>query len=43
MSKLFQKNGSPENFIDRCFKLFLNRINILKKKRLVLFKRSLCD
>ena len=25
------KNGYPENFIDRCFKLFLNRIHILKK------------
>ena len=29
---IFQKNGYPENFIDRCFKLFLNRIHILKEK-----------
>ena len=29
---IFQKNGYPEKFIDRCFKLFLNRIHILKKK-----------
>ena len=29
---MFQKNGFPENFIDRCFKLFLNRICILKEK-----------
>ena len=28
----FQKNGYPENFIDRCFKLFLNRIHYLKEK-----------
>ena len=26
------KNGYPGNFIDRCFKLFLNRIHILKEK-----------
>ena len=30
--EIFQKNGYPENFIDRCFKLFLNRIHILKGK-----------
>ena len=27
-----QINGYPENFTDRCFKLFLNRIHILKEK-----------
>ena len=27
---IFQKNGYPENFIDICFKLFLNLIHILK-------------
>ena len=27
-----QKNGYLENFNDRCFKLFLNRIHILKEK-----------
>ena len=32
MSMLFQKNSYPENFTDRCFKLFLNRIHILKEK-----------
>ena len=32
LRKIFQKNGCPENFIDRCFKLFLNRIHILKGK-----------
>ena len=40
ISMLFQKNGYPENFIDRCFELFLNRIHILKKKRSL---RNLCD
>ena len=29
---LSQKNGYPEDFIGRCFKLFLNRIHILKEK-----------
>ena len=29
---IFKKNGHPENFIDRCFKLFLDRIYILKEK-----------
>ena len=31
LREIFQKNGYPENFIDRCFKLFLNRIHIVKK------------
>ena len=30
LREIFQRNGYPENFIDRCFKLFLNRIHILK-------------
>ena len=32
LREIFQKNGYPENFIDRYFKLFLNRIPILKEK-----------
>ena len=32
LREIFQKNGYPENFIDRCFKLFLNRIHIFKEK-----------
>ena len=32
LREIFQKNGYPENFIDRCFKLFLNRIHILKER-----------
>ena len=35
LREIFQKNGYPENFIDRCFKLFLNRIHISKKRFLV--------
>ena len=31
LTEIFQKNGYPDNFIDRCFKLFLNRIHILKE------------
>ena len=41
VEKIIQKNGYPENFIDDDFKLFLNRIHILKKRFLQL-KRSLC-
>ena len=40
---IFQKNGYPENFIDKCFKKFLNNIHLIKeniptveKKRLLL-------
>ena len=29
LREIFQKSGYPENFIDRCFKLFLNRMHIL--------------
>ena len=32
LREIFQKNGYPENFIDRCFKSFLNKIHILKEK-----------
>ena len=32
LTGILQKNGYPENFIDRCFKLFFNRIHILKEK-----------
>ena len=32
LRQIFQKNGYPENFIDRCFKLFINRTHILKQK-----------
>ena len=32
LRKIFQKNGYPENLIDRCFKLFLNRTHILYEK-----------
>ena len=40
---IFRKNGYPENFIDKCFKKFLNNVNLVKenvptveKKRLLL-------
>ena len=32
LREIFQESDYPENFIDRCFKLFLNRIHILKEK-----------
>ena len=28
---IFQKNGYPENFIDKCFKKFLNNIHLVKE------------
>ena len=28
---MFQKNGYPENFIDKCFKKFLNNIHLVKE------------
>ena len=31
LREIFKKNVYPENFIDRCFNLFLNRIHILKE------------
>ena len=38
---MIQKNVYPENFIDRCFKLFVNRIHILKERVSIVEKRSL--
>ena len=32
LREIFQRNGYPYNFIDRSFRLFLNRIHILKEK-----------
>ena len=43
MKRIFRKNGYPENFIDKCFKKFLDNILFVKinvptveEKRLVL-------
>ena len=32
LREIFQKNDYPENFIDKCFKLFLNRTHIIKEQ-----------
>ena len=32
LREIFHKNRYPDNFIDRCLKLLLNRIHILKEK-----------
>ena len=32
LKQIFQKNGYPENFFDKCFKLLLNRNQVLKEK-----------
>ena len=41
LREIFQKNGSPENFIDRYFKLSLNRTHILKEKVPTVEKKAL--
>ena len=38
---VIQKNFYPENFIGRCFKLFVNRIHILKERVSIVEKMSL--
>ena len=40
LREIFQKNSYPGNFIDRCFKLFLNRTQILKGKVPTVEKKS---
>ena len=32
VKEIFYKNSYPEDFTDRCFKLFFSKINILKRK-----------
>ena len=32
LKKIFHKNGYPENFIDKCFKKFLDNIHLVKEK-----------
>ena len=32
LKEIFEKNGYPENFIDKCFKLLLNKTYVLKEK-----------
>ena len=41
LREIFQKNGYPENFIDKCFELSLNRIHILKEKVSTVEKKAL--
>ena len=41
LREIFQKNVYPENLIGRCFKLFFNRILILKEKVPLLEKKPL--
>lgn len=41
LREMFQRNSYPENFLDKCFKLFLNRIDILKEMVPTVEKRLL--
>ena len=38
---IFQKNGYPENFIDKCFKKFLNNIHLVKENVTTVKKKHL--
>ena len=40
LREIFQKNGCLKNFIDKCFKVFLNRSH---KKRFLPLKRTFCN
>ena len=41
LREIFKKNFYPGNFIDRCFKLFLNKIHIFEEKVPTFEKKSL--
>ena len=41
LREIFEKNGYPENLINACFKLFLNRIHIRKGKFSYAVEKSL--
>ena len=38
---LFQKNGYPKNFIDKCFKTFLNNVHLVKENVSAVEKKCL--
>ena len=42
LKQIFQKNGYPENFIDKCFKKFLNNIHLVKENEPTV-KKSVCS
>ena len=42
LKRIFQKNGYHENFIDTCFKKFLNNIH-LAKKNVPTMQKSVCS
>ena len=41
LKRIFQKNGYPKNFIDKCFKKFLNKVHLLKENAPTVEKKSL--
>ena len=41
LKEILRKNGYPENFIDRCFKLLLNKIHISRENTLADEKKPL--
>ena len=41
LKEIFQKNGYPTNFIDKCFKKFLNNIHLVKENVPTVGKRHL--
>ena len=39
--RIFQKNGYPKNFIDKCFKKFLNNVHLVKENVRTVEKKGL--
>ena len=41
LKQIFLKNGYPENFIKKCFKIFIDNINVVKETNLIFEKKPL--
>ena len=42
LKEIFQRNGYPKSFIDKCFKKFLDRLHIIKSSSETVEKKALC-
>ena len=41
LKEIFQRNGYPKSFIDKCFKKFLDRLHIIKPTSATVEKKAL--
>ena len=41
LKEIFQRNGYPKSFIDKCFKKFLDRLHIIKSTSATVGKKAL--